>query len=52
MDLLAIIPAGIFLLVVIVKQINQYERGVMFTLGKFTGIKGQDGGSLFLFFNQ
>jgi len=40
MDLLAIIPAGIFLLVVIVKQINQYERGVMFTLGKFTGIKG------------
>ncbi len=39
MDFLAIVPAGIFLVIMIVKQINQYERGVMFTLGKFTGIK-------------
>src|SRR6056297_3078723 len=29
----------IFLLLISLKQINQYERGVMFTLGKFTGIK-------------
>ena len=26
-------------LVVFIKQVNQYERGVMLTLGKFTGIK-------------
>lgn len=25
--------------IIILRQINQYERGVMFTLGKFTGIK-------------
>jgi len=31
--------AFIFLLVIFVRQINQYQRGVMFTLGKFTGIK-------------
>ena len=24
----------------LIRQINQYERGVMFTLGKFTGLKG------------
>jgi len=29
----------IILLVIFIRQINQYERGVMFTLGKFTGIK-------------
>ncbi len=39
MDIFALIPAGIFLLIMLIKQINQYERGVMFTLGKFTGIK-------------
>lgn len=27
------------ILVVIIRQINQYQRGVMFTLGRFTGIK-------------
>lgn len=38
--------AGLYVLfaivvaVVILRQINQYQRGVMFTLGKFTGIKG------------
>lgn len=33
--------AGIFVLIFVlrVKQINQYERGVFFTRGKFTGIK-------------
>ncbi|MBU2523582.1 slipin family protein [Patescibacteria group bacterium] len=33
-----IIPI-IIILVISIRQINQYERGVMFTLGKFTGIK-------------
>jgi regulator of protease activity HflC (stomatin/prohibitin superfamily) len=40
MDFLMLFPVGIFLLIIIIKQINQYERGVMFTFGKFTGIKG------------
>ncbi|MEA2112787.1 MAG: slipin family protein [Patescibacteria group bacterium] len=34
-----IIPAVIILAVLLLRQINQYQRGVMFTLGKFTGIK-------------
>jgi len=34
----SIIPALIFLLIISIKQINQYERGVKFTLGKFSGI--------------
>ncbi len=33
------IPILIFLAVLLLRQVNQYERGVMFTLGKFTGIK-------------
>lgn len=33
-----IIPL-IILLVVFIKQINEYERGVMFTLGKYSGMK-------------
>lgn len=33
------LPAIIITLVIFIRQINQYERGVMFTLGKFTGIK-------------
>jgi len=33
------IPAIIVLLVIFIRQVNQYQRGVMFTLGKFTGIK-------------
>ncbi len=40
MELLTIIPIIIIVLVAFLKQINQYERGVMFTMGKFTGIKG------------
>ncbi|MBP6912290.1 MAG: slipin family protein, partial [Candidatus Pacebacteria bacterium] len=27
-----------FILLISIKQINQYERGVRFTLGKFTGL--------------
>jgi len=34
-----VIPIIIFLAVIFLRQINQYQRGVMFTLGKFTGIK-------------
>ncbi len=30
---------GIFLLVALIKQVNEYERGVMFTLGKYSGTK-------------
>lgn len=33
------VPAIIILLVIFIRQVNQYQRGVMFTLGKFTGIK-------------
>lgn len=36
---MTIIIAGIILLLSMLKQINQYERGVMFTMGRFTGIK-------------
>ncbi len=36
LGLLPFIIVGFFF---IVRQINQYQRGVMFTLGKFTGIK-------------
>ncbi len=35
----SLIPSLIVLAVLFLRQINQYERGVMFTLGKFTGIK-------------
>ncbi len=34
-----IIPIVIVLAIFLLRQINQYQRGVMFTLGKFTGIK-------------
>jgi regulator of protease activity HflC (stomatin/prohibitin superfamily) len=33
-----IIVAVVFVLVISIRQINQYERGVRFTLGKFTGV--------------
>lgn len=29
----------VFLAVIFIKQVNQYERGVVFTLGKFSGIR-------------
>lgn len=31
--------AVVFILVLILRQVNQYERGVFFTIGKYTGIK-------------
>lgn len=31
--------AVVFILVLILRQVNQYERGVLFTIGKYTGIK-------------
>src|SRR3989338_4408236 len=31
--------AIIALLVIFLKQVNQYERGVMFTMGRYTGMK-------------
>jgi len=34
-----IIPVLIALAVLILRQVNQYERGVMFTMGKFTGLR-------------
>jgi regulator of protease activity HflC (stomatin/prohibitin superfamily) len=37
--LLPFAPFAIIFLAFVVRQINQYERGVMFTMGKFTGIK-------------
>ncbi len=39
MELFTLIPIAIVVLVAFVRQINQYQRGVMFTMGKFTGIK-------------
>ena len=36
---IGIVPLAILILVLVVKQINEYERGVLFTLGKFTSVK-------------
>ncbi len=36
--LYAILGAILFLLLISLKQINEYERGVVYTMGKFTGI--------------
>ena len=38
--LIAIGAFIVALLVSAIKVLNEYERGVMFTLGRFTGIKG------------
>jgi len=37
-----VFAAGIILLlaILLIRQVNQYERGVMLTLGRFTGVKG------------
>jgi len=34
-----LIIGGIFIFPIFIKQINQYERGIMFTFGRFTGVK-------------
>lgn len=31
--------AIVFLLIILLRQINEYQRGVMFTMGKFSGVK-------------
>lgn len=38
MELFTFLPLIIVLLVILVRQINQYERGVRFTMGRFSGI--------------
>jgi len=32
-------PVIIVLLIILIRQVNEYQRGVMFTLGKFSGVK-------------
>ncbi len=39
MEILTIIALAIGIAVATIRQVNQYERGVMFTMGKFTGIR-------------
>ncbi len=39
MEWIWIVVPAIFVLIIFIRQIEQYQRGVMFTLGKFTGIK-------------
>ncbi|MBL8158628.1 slipin family protein [bacterium] len=42
MDFFTLLLAAVgivFILVIILRQVNQYERGVFFTIGKYTGIK-------------
>ena len=34
-----IIPILVVALPIVIRQVNQYERGVMFTLGRFSGVK-------------
>jgi regulator of protease activity HflC (stomatin/prohibitin superfamily) len=38
MELIFFFPLAVVLAVIVVRQINQYERGVRFTMGKFSGI--------------
>ena len=37
--MLYIVLAIVFIILISIKQINEYQRGVMFTLGKYTGTK-------------
>jgi regulator of protease activity HflC (stomatin/prohibitin superfamily) len=39
MDIYTYLIIIVGVLVLVLRQVNQYERGVMFTLGKYTGIK-------------
>lgn len=39
MELIGLLPFVIIGMVVFIRQVNQYERGVKFTLGKFTSIQ-------------
>ncbi len=33
------VAAALLLLIIVLKQVNQYERGVMFTMGRYTGMR-------------
>ena len=37
---LSLLPILIILILASLKQVNEYERGVVYTMGKFTGIVG------------
>ncbi len=39
MGFFTILPLAIGIAVAVLRQVNQYERGVMFTMGKFTGMR-------------
>ncbi len=39
MEIIVILALGIGIAVAILRQVNQYEKGLMFTMGRFTGIK-------------
>ncbi len=39
MEIFGLLPFILFGFFFVIRQINQYQRGVMFTFGKFTGIK-------------
>ncbi|PCI28182.1 hypothetical protein COB52_04015 [Candidatus Kaiserbacteria bacterium] len=39
MEFFTLVPLAIGIAFAVIRQVNQYERGVMFTMGKFTGIK-------------
>jgi len=39
MEILIILLIAIVVAIIVLRQINQYERGVMFLMGRFTGIK-------------
>lgn len=39
MEFIVIVAVGIGIAVAILRQVNQYERGVMFTMGRFSGIR-------------
>ena len=38
MNILFFLPVLIAIAVVLIRQVDQYERGVMLTLGKYTGM--------------
>lgn len=39
MGFISILVIAIVLAIIFIRQVNQYERGVMFTMGKFTGLR-------------
>jgi len=50
--LLFIVAVGIFYLLVSLRVLRQYERGVVFTLGRFTGVRGPGLTVIFMPFQQ